>query len=368
MDFSPLRRLAVRLARPDITFWVLPPLMLLLIIGTIAQKDLGLHAAHQKYFASLITFIGPVPFPGAYLLLGILFLNLLMKFLLFSEWSWKKSGIILAHFSVLLLMIGGLFTALTQKEGYMVIREGETTHIINDYEQRELMVLKDNAIILSIPYQELHNNKLIQNDALPFALTINTYCFNCNISKRPADEQDGFIGPGQFMKLSPTAPKIDYEMNLTGVEFTVEGSEISDGKYVTFDKFPKPPQINHKNNVYTIIMGREQRTVPFTLRLNNFTRTFHPGTVTSSGYESDITVTDGKESWRTTIRMNEPLRYRGYTFYQSSFGQSPDNEEFTVLSAVENKGRLFPYISSFLMFAGLLLHCILRFRVRGDLT
>ncbi len=367
MNFVPLSRLAHRLARPDIMFWVLPPLMVLLVIGTIAQKDIGLHAAHQKYFATFITFLGPIPFPGAYLLLGILFINLLMKFLLFSEWSWKKSGIILSHFSVLLLMIGGAFTAVTEKEGYIVIREKETSALINDYEQRELMIFKNDQVISSTPYQELRAGKDITAPDLPFKLTLTNYCFNCDIVKRPEGEQEKFIGPGQFMKLTPAAAKIDYEMNLTGVEFEVSGSENSDGRYVTFDKFPKPPSFDHQGARYTIIMGREQRTLPFTLTLNNFTRTVYPGTTTSQQYESDITVTDGTATWPVTIRMNEPLRYRGFTFYQSSFKEGED-ETFTVLTAVENKGRLFPYIATFLMAAGLLLHCILRFRARGEVT
>jgi hypothetical protein len=59
--------------------------------------------------------------------------------------------------------------------------------------------------------------------------------------------------------------------------------------------------------------------------------------------------------------MNEPMRYRSYTFYQSSFSIRPDGE-FSILSVVQNKGRIFPYISSAIIFIGLLTHIIVRNR------
>ena len=60
---------------------------------------------------------------------------------------------------------------------------------------------------------------------------------------------------------------------------------------------------------------------------------------------------------RVLIQMNEPLRHRGYTFFQASFIEGLD-EEATGLAVVKNYGRLFPYISSIIMSVGLLLHLI----------
>ena len=132
-----LRPIAVRLARPDILFWTLPLMMILLVAGTVAQKDVGLYVAQRDYFASFLIWFGPLPFPGGYTLLGIFFINLLAKFLLFSEWEWRKAGIILSHFGVLLLIIGGGLTAISEKEGYIVIPRGSTVDIAEDYHQRE---------------------------------------------------------------------------------------------------------------------------------------------------------------------------------------------------------------------------------------
>ena len=57
--------------------------------------------------------------------------------------------------------------------------------------------------------------------------------------------------------------------------------------------------------------------------------------------------------------MNEPLRYKGYTFFQSSYIEKPEGET-SVFAVVKNYGRLFPYISSIVMCFGLLFHLTLK--------
>ena len=61
--------------------------------------------------------------------------------------------------------------------------------------------------------------------------------------------------------------------------------------------------------------------------------------------------------------MNQPLRYKGYSFYQSSFDQRA-NTEVTVLNVVQNKGRLFPYIATLIIFIGIVLHLIIHLQLR----
>lgn len=78
-------------------------------------------------------------------------------------------------------------------------------------------------------------------------------------------------------------------------------------------------------------------------------------------YESIVTIMDGEIEWQSPIRMNEPLRYKGYTLYQSSF-ITVGEEQLSVLAVVENAGRVFPYISSIVMCIGLLIHLFVRRR------
>ena len=84
----------------------------------------------------------------------------------------------------------------------------------------------------------------------------------------------------------------------------------------------------------------------------------HPGTNIAKSYSSEINLIEDKISRRVLIKMNEPLRHGGYTFYQASFVDGLDRET-SVLASVKNYGRLFPYISSIIMSIGLLMHLLI---------
>ena len=356
-----VRRAAVRLARPDILFWTLPLMMVLLVVGTVAQKDQGLFLAHETYFASFIVWFGLLPFPGGYTLMMVFFVNLLAKFLMFSEWQWRKAGVIITHFGAILLMIGGGFTALTQNETYLVVAEGETTNLTEDYHQRQLQIVKDDKPVLILDHQQLKDGMIVSAPDLPFTLTINKYCYSCDITRRAEDQQQGWTSPGRFMQLNAGKLKTNDEENLTGIEFTVNGLKQKDSRYVTFDKFPKPPIIEAGGTSYKIMIGREAYPLPFAVTLNKFTRTLHPGTTMASAFQSDISIDDAGTKWPASISMNEPLRHKGYTLYQSSFDLSGE-KPFTVLHVVRNRGRIFPYAASLIMALGLLLHLGIRIR------
>ncbi len=348
-----LKILANRMAQADIAFYALPPIMLYLVLGTLAQRDMGLYAAHKLFFGSFILWAGPLPLPGFYLFAGILTLSLLLKFLLNSEWTIKKAGINLTHLGVITLLIGGLATALTAREGYMLIAEGGSSPYVYDYLQRELFVFENDHLLRTIPFEKLHGSDF----DLPFDLKITGRCANCDIGKRGIAEKN-FKGMAQFMALTPKQSEKEPEQNIAGLTL-----EISGDTYIAFEGMPKPVEIRARNRDYKLMFGRQQRLLPFSIKLTNFTKENYPGLEKARAYSSNITVMDGDLTWPARIEMNAPLRYKGYTFYQSSFEESPEGQA-TVLSVVENKGRLFPYIGTALIAAGLLLHLYFMLRER----
>lgn len=361
-----LKQAILKLAQAEFVFYLMPVLILLLIAGTIAQAEIGLYAAHQKFFASFILWAGPVPLPGGYLILGLLALNLSLKFLFLSEWSFKKSGIILAHLGALVLMIGGLLTALTASEKYMLIPEGEQTPYIYDYHQREMMIYEDDALKFTIPFQDITLNKRLPL-GLPFEITALKTCENCEIQKREEsadyNKDTDYQSMAAFMALEPKPADKNPEANLTGLEFEVTNAGDQTGHYIAFEGMPKPIEINADNKNYKIIFGKEQSTLPFSIRLNDFQKQNYAGVDMAKSYASEITILDNGIEWPTRIEMNKPLRYKGYTFFQSSFEQTPDLE-ITIFSVVKNQGWLFPYIGTGVLGFGLLLHCFLSLRGR----
>lgn len=358
-------RVFERLSRADIVFYLMPVLMTLLVAGTLAQAEIGLYEAHQKYFASFVFFYGAIPLPGGYLVLSLLGLNLLIKFLFYSEWKWIKAGIILTHLGALILLLGGLLTALYAREGYMVIAEGDQTPYVYDYHARELLIFENGYLKYRIDSAELQNS-VDTNSGLPLGISVKNFCTNCEIKKRAEFAQNlakgqALQGMAAFMALTSKPVHKQPEANLSGFSFTLNGLEDDqDGLYIAFEAMPKPIIIQKGGREYKLIYGKAQRQLPFGIKLIDFKKENYPGMTMAKGYSSAVEVIDGKARWHALIEMNAPLRYKGYTLFQSSFDQS-ERGEATVLTVVENKGRLFPYIGTFIVALGLMLHIVLIF-------
>lgn len=350
---SQIRAWLKTMASPSVIFYTLPWLMVLLVLGTVSQRELGLYDAQKLYFSSWILWFGPIPLPGTYATLSVITLCLLAKFLLYSPWRAHQTGIILSHLGVLVLLIGGLVSALSQQEGYLSLKEGDTRNNVSDYHARVLTIVPGENDFYGIPFEGLKNGDTVP--ALPFTLTVDTTCRNCK--PVPVKDARGRHGLAEQITLTNAAPDQSDEANLSGMEFIVSGAGDEDGTYLVMEEIPHTPTIKG----YKFSLGREQTLLPFSIELKDFKRELHPGTNVARGFSSDVVVHDGGVEWPYHIRMNEPLRYKGYTFYQASFSIRPDGE-YSVLSVVRNKGRIFPYIASAILFAGLLLHVLIRVR------
>ncbi len=344
-----------------VPFTVLPAFMLILVAGTVSQRYLGLYDSQKLFFSSFIVWAGPLPLPGGCALVMILLASLLLKFVLFSRWQWNRSGINLAHLGVIILLGGGLFTALSAQEGAMVIPEGGSSASVSDYHRRELVILKDGQAVAAFPHASIKDGAVL--DAAGLRLEIVSACRNCAIERRAPGGDETFRDMARFMALKPGRPKPQDEENLYGFTFRLDGARAQDnGTYVAFDIMPKPVHVETPSGAVDIVYRREERMLPFTVRLTDFVRENYPGTDKARHYSSSVRVLDGGMDWPALIEMNSPLRYRGYTLFQASFIGDPDAPQGTVLAVVRNRAWLFPYIGTAIMAAGLLLHFILMLR------
>lgn len=355
------------MAGADAVFYILPPLMILLVIGTLAQRWIGLHEAYKLFFSSFVFWAGPFPLPGAYILTGLLTVSLLIKFLFFSPWKKPYAGIYIAHLGVLVLLLGGLLSAFLAREGYLLIPEGSANAYVYDYHQRNLLIAKEGSAVQIISFQKVKAGRPLHIEETPFILKIIQTCDNCEIKARSEKNENPalpFQGMARFVALEPKPRQKQAESNLSALRFTIQGTAAADGTYIVFEDMPKPVEIKTSQGIYKIFFGKEQRMLPFSLKLLDFQKENYPGTDMPKAYYSDVVVQDGALEFPARIEMNKPLRYRGYTFYQSSFEQTPETE-ITVLSVVENKGRLFPYISTSLIAAGLIVHLLSMMKKRS---
>ena len=65
-----------KIGSPKIFVFTVIWLMVLVFVGTIVQKNIGLYAAQQQYFSSWFKFLGPFPLPSGKLTMLLMFLNL----------------------------------------------------------------------------------------------------------------------------------------------------------------------------------------------------------------------------------------------------------------------------------------------------
>src|SRR5690606_26134160 len=74
------------------------------------------------------------------------------------------------------------------------------------------------------------------------------------------------------------------------------------------------------NGIISVDEGVLVQPLPFTLKLNKFIVDYY-STGMPSSFKSEVEVSDPVtgESFNQTIEVNEPLRYKGVTVYQSSF-------------------------------------------------
>lgn len=349
---------------PKVFSYTLIWLIILVFFGTIAQKDIGLYASQMKYFSSFyFLFLGFIPLPGGRLVLLLMTVNLFSSMFKRNLWQLKKIGIIIVHLGGLLLLAGGGLTAYFSSEGNMVIAEGESSNYVDDYHNMELAFV-NNSLKDSLEYIVVDESLLYEGSRFQIfdegpEIYIISNIKNVRIENRISPADSIYKGLLEKFVLLPKKPEPENTQNRPALIYKIEGtSNGSDGIYGLFlgqglnDPFKINDQIFHSE------YRRERTYVPFNIELIDFEKIMHPGTNVAKSFSSDVNLIENDIPRRTLIKMNEPLRHKGYTFFQASFIDDSDVET-TVLATVKNYGRLFPYISSIIMSIGLLIHLLL---------
>jgi hypothetical protein len=98
--------------------------------------------------------------------------------------------------------------------------------------------------------------------------------------------------------------------------------------------------------------------MPFSVTLKHFSHDVYPGTDIPRNFSSLVRLVDTErhEDRDVLIWMNHPLRYRGLTFYQSSYGKG---DTLSVLQVVRNPGWLLPYLACAIVSLGMAWHFLL---------
>ena len=278
----------------------------------------------------------------------------------------KRAGIVLIHGGVGLMMLSELLTGTFAVEGNMVIPEGQTVNYTYDTRTVELAVVDpshaDEDHVTVVPVSYLSGEKTIQDDALPFDVEVIEYFKNAAIVRLAAGEASpATIGEGLQFKAVPnrtgvgtdTSGQID--MPAAYVKFVKKGSTESLGTFLLSSITDLPDQVPIDGKTYDVALRFKRTYKPYSLHLVDFRFDRYLGTNTPKNYSSDLHLVDTSQNVDRDVKiwMNNPLRYAGETFYQSSF---TSDESATVLQVVSNTGWMIPYVSCMIVATGLLTH------------
>jgi cytochrome c biogenesis protein len=90
----------------------------------------------------------------------------------------------------------------------------------------------------------------------------------------------------------------------------------------------------------------ENKMIPlgFTVKCDWYNTKYYEGIDMPQEFQSELVVIEnGKEVLKKVIEVNSPLKYKGITFYQSSYGMVPNANGYFMLSVTPNGGQQTNY-------------------------
>ncbi|MSR32088.1 MAG: ResB protein required for cytochrome C biosynthesis [Gemmataceae bacterium] len=379
----------------------------LVFVGTLAQVENPTWTVVTDYFRSLVVWVpnqllarfcqtfrwisptaqwpGGFFFPGGWTLGSLLLINLLAAHLMKFQLSWRRSGILLIHAGLILLMVSELVTGLFAVEGNMTIEQGgaanylelrETSGFLGKINGPELAFSDpsnpDKENVTVIPNRILRQGGKISHPALPCDVEVISYMANSTLKEidpespeaksNPASKGDGLQFKGVDKKeMSGTAKDQKVDIPSAYIQLKDKATGQSLGTYLvslwlSLSTVKQTQEVTLADGKKLDLALRFKRAYkPYTVELLEFKHEVYLGTTKPRNFSSRVKLLAEQpdDSRETLISMNNPLRHAGETFYQSGF---LPGDKGTILQVVRNPGWLIPYFSCFLAALGMLIH------------
>jgi hypothetical protein len=393
----PVRRILDEIAALRITVVLFALAIIIVFCGTLAQRDAGVWTVVKHYFRSAFVWIplknlvfvdvpGRFPFPGGWLIGALLLINLVAAHAVRFRMTWKRPGIVLLHAGLIVMMLGELFTGLWAVEGHMTITQGSSVNYVEHQGKNELAILtpeKAGTDVIAVPQSHLKKGATITHEALPFDIHVGDFMVNSQLYKLPGAPLEftslaaseyltapaGASNPadsglGKTFYIAQEQPEVsgveEQKVDLASAYVTLRRKDNGEslGTYLVslhLSLFGEQPQVvTVDGKKYEIALRFERSYKPYSIHLIEFRHDKYKGTETPKNFSSRVRLVDPstQENREVLISMNDPLRYRGETFYQASFRGST----VTVLQVVDNPAWLFPYVSCIMVTLGMLIH------------
>lgn len=357
------------LASMGLSITLLAFLLLLTVLGTLEQTTTSLFEVQRRYFESAFVihhFWGvPVPLPGVYLLLVLLSVNLVCGGLVRIRKSSATIGVIVAHLGIIVMLAGSAIEYSLSQKGHATLPEGGTTDEFTSYYEWEIAISEARSSgeveELVVPGEKFMHlapraRATFTSADIPFDLDVHDVQPNCV----PGAAGSGSAPSVDGVTLVPMKRNKEAEADQAGVYVTVRpksGGAPVEGILWASERFPMSVEVDGRR--WTLDFSHRRWQMPFSIRLEDFRREMHPGTGMPKAFESDVTKTENGAPQLVKISMNQPLREKGHTLFQSGF-MAPDQggggRWWSTFSVVRNPADDVPLWSCIIITAGLLLH------------
>lgn len=288
----------------------------------------------------------------------------------------RKGGIVLLHAGLLLLLGNEIWVVLSHVEQRISGVEGETVSYAYDIRDVEMALIErvgDEDRIITVPRTILERAAqksdewyFIPDTDLQFRVL--DYFQNSSL-KQAGEVNRATAGVGRVLQaesaeLASGVSQGETNMASAYIQFRNK-SEQDLGTYLVTQAydfysgpmFKTPNILRNGEQTFVATMWFKRQYKPYTLTINDVQAKNYPGTMTPQWYATEFSLDDSETKFTGEQRvwMNNPLRYRNETFYQSGYSKdAATGLETTTLQLVLNRGWMIPYLCCAMITIGLI--------------
>lgn len=357
---------------------------LLVWFSTLEMRFIGLSGALDKYFSSDLdkffvwpTINGektlPLPLPGAYWVCAVLFFNMVIGGLIRIRKSWRNIGAVISHFGIVGLLAVGFVDHHQSIHSKMETYQGNTYDYTTKFDYTSIEVSEFTAegekkkpyVIKHDMIVDLENEmRRFKFQELPFDLEVRNFREHAvvrDVANNVKSQTSGKSVDGFF--LQPVKRDASEDFYNYGCYVQVKPKNGEPSRQIILSRsmgFPQTFSVDGK--LYGVEMPNEIWPMPYSVELINSVGEYYPGTNRPSKFQSTIAwiSKDGSEEKLETIKMNQPMRYGGFTLYQANWIEPINGLEFSGFEVVNNPADQWPKVCMWISAAGLLIHCSLK--------
>ncbi len=388
-------------------------LLLIVFFSTLEQAEEGLYVVTKRYYDLEAYFVQPklngklVPLilPGAYWVCCVFTLNLLLggvlrlTKLVYNEMSFEKRiarglGVLISHGSIAFLMISGAVTYHLKESSLLLVPEGgisgvatipdnvvievrdvtdnqdSPSHVVDNKHLEDLIVYAEGEV--QPLFWKKADKRQFRFPDMPFTLEVEGWYRNVRVldaTRNMREESDGAEVNKIFLRntraYTDTEMMQDNVANLAGAYLKVipDDKSIVAQDLVVWQQLNDPVSVTIGERVYGFKMDTKKILLPFEIKLDRLVIDKYEGSERQKAFQSYVTYMkdddDGGpvEKIKFFIEMNEPMRHKGYTLFQTSVGtNSQTNESYSVFEVVKNPSDQWPKYSIYVCGIALLVH------------